>query len=346
MKVPFPLSLKVSLLLLANLLLLAAVGGGLYVSQFGIGWSSLTRGALGDQLQGIVDSIQSDLQDEPRETWSEILVPRSQKYNADFFIFTNEGTQISGEEVRLPPAVRLELLRAEGNGDPHPNNPRPSRPPPPRREAIPENRRPPGIFPPPEEGKFVVRSQKPAAFWIGLRLPIPAPQDHHIPGTLLIRADSVWTLVGLVRIGPWLSIAAGVMALSLLFWLPLVRSITRCLKSLTGATERIAEGEFTTRIDLARRDELGHLGAFVALVAPREPRVEFREGGRDRGVQIVDVGLHRGTDRHGAVGELGDPMHALTLPQRPRRRHEHSRSPVSDGPVSSVLWLIKRASRR
>lgn len=269
MKVPFPLSFKVSLLLLANLLMLAAVGGGLYVSQFGIGWTSLTRGALGDQLQGIVDSIQSDLQDEPRDTWSEILVPRSQKYNADFFIFTNEGTQISGEEVRLPPAVRLELLRAEGNGDPHPNNPRPARPPPPRREALPENRRPPGIFPPPEEGKFVVRSQKPAAFWIGLRLPIPTPQGRHIPGTLLIRADSVWTLVGLVRIGPWLSIAAGVMALSLLFWLPLVRSITRCLKSLTGATERIAEGEFTTRIYLARRDELGHLGHSVNRMAER-----------------------------------------------------------------------------
>ncbi len=269
MKVSFPLSLKVSLWLFANLLLLMAAGGGFYVSQFGVGWSSLTRGALGNQLQGIVDSIQSDLQDEPRDTWSKILVPRSQKYNADFFIFTNEGTQISGEEVRLPPAVRLELLRAEGNGDPHPNNPRPSRPPPPRREAIPENRRPPGVFPPPEEGKFVVRSQKPAAFWIGLRLPIPAPQGRHIPGTLLIRADSVWTLVGLVRIGPWLSIAAGVMALSLLFWLPLVRSITRCLKSLTGATERIAEGEFTTRIDLARRDELGHLGHSVNRMAER-----------------------------------------------------------------------------
>ncbi len=269
MKVPFPLSFKVSLLLLANLLMLAAVGGGLYVSQFGIGWTSLTRGALGDQLQGIVDSIQSDLQDEPRDTWSEILVPRSQKYNADFFIFTNEGTQISGEEVRLPPAVRLQLLRAEGNGDPHPNNPRPARPPPPRHEALTENRRPPGIFPPPEEGKFVVRSQKPAAFWIGLRLPIPTPQGRHIPGTLLIRADSVWTLVGLVRIGPWLSIAAGVMALSLLFWLPLVRSITRCLKSLTGATERIAEGEFSTRIYLARRDELGHLGHSVNRMAER-----------------------------------------------------------------------------
>lgn len=86
---------------------------------------------------------------------------------------------------------------------------------------------------------------------------------------MLIRADSVWTLVGLVRIGPWLSIAAGVMALSLLFWLPLVRSITRCLKSLTGATERIAEGEFSTRIYLARRDELGHLGHSVNRMAER-----------------------------------------------------------------------------
>lgn len=271
MKVPFPLSLKVSLWLLANLLLLAAAGGGLYVSQFGIGWSSLTRGALGDQLQSIVDSIESELQEEPRETWSEILAPRSQKYGADFFLFANEGTQIGGGAVRLPPAVRLELFRSERNGAPNLNSPdqRLPRPRPPLRDGPPENRRPPANPPSPAEGKFIVHSPKSDAFWIGLRLPIPAPQGRHIPGTLLIRADSVWTLVGLVRIGPWLSIAAGVIVLSLLFWLPLIRSITRALKSLTGATERIAEGEFTTRIDLARRDELGHLGHSVNRMAAR-----------------------------------------------------------------------------
>ena len=65
MKVTFPLSLKVSLWLLANLLLLATAGGALYVSQFGVGWNSLTRGTLGDQLQSIGDSIASDLNVEP-----------------------------------------------------------------------------------------------------------------------------------------------------------------------------------------------------------------------------------------------------------------------------------------
>lgn len=271
MKVPFPLSLKVSLWLLANLLLLAVVGGGVYVNEFGIGWSSLTRGALGDQLQSIVDSIESDLQDQPKETWPEILADRSQKYGADFYLFTNEGTQIGGHSVRLPPAVRPELFRGQRNGAPDLNPPDPHLPRrrAPRRDGPPENRRPPANPPSPEDGKFIVHSRKPDAFWIGLRIPIPASQGRHIPGTLLICTDSMWTLVQLVRIGPWLSIAAGVIALSLLFWLPLIRSITRALKGLTGATERIAAGEFSTRIDLERRDELGHLGHSVNRMAER-----------------------------------------------------------------------------
>ena len=52
MKVTFPLSLKVSLWLLAILLLLATAGGAFYVSQFGVGWESLSRGALGERLLG------------------------------------------------------------------------------------------------------------------------------------------------------------------------------------------------------------------------------------------------------------------------------------------------------
>jgi HAMP domain-containing protein len=57
--------------------------------------------------------------------------------------------------------------------------------------------------------------------------------------------------------------------LSVLFWLPLVRGITRSVGQLTRATEQIAEGQFETRVPTERRDELGKLGESVNRMASR-----------------------------------------------------------------------------
>ena len=294
MKASFPLSLKVSLWLLANLLLLAAAGGTYYVSQFGVGWKSLTHGALGERLQSIGDSIATDLNTEPEGVRPAILHSRGIKYGADFFLFTNAGTQVAGDSVELPAAVRDELNKGQrlgGRGpSPGPNGsgPRPprSRPsdgpsegPPPFASHPPlDDRRlqegpPAGSRPPPEvrarEGRFVIRATAPAATWIGLRVPIPNDFGQPMPGAVIIRASSLLAVGRLLNAGPWLAIAAGAFLLSVLFWLPLVGSITRALQRLSRATERIAEGQFETRVALHRRDELGALGTSVDQMAAR-----------------------------------------------------------------------------
>ena len=274
MKVSFPLSLKVSLWLLANLLLLAAAGGGYYVSQFGSGWTSLTRGVLGDQLQSIGDSIASDLQAEPEAVRPAIIASRSRKYGADFYLFTNEGQRVVGDEVTLPAAVVQQLNRGPRRGTPGPDGTRPPRPRPPRASPAPDDRPPPDNEPPPNrrpqgDGKFIVHTSDPAATWIGLRVPIPNSFGQQTPGTVIIRTDSLWTLARLLRLGPGLAVATGALLLSVIFWLPLIGSITRALKRLNHATERIAEGEFATRVTLRRRDELGHLGHSVNRMAER-----------------------------------------------------------------------------
>jgi two-component system sensor histidine kinase CpxA len=293
MKVSFPLSLKVSLWLLANLLLLATAAGAFYVSQFGFGWNSLTRGALGERLQGIGDSIASDLNVEPEGVRPAILGSRSAKYGAEFFLFRNDGVQLAGHAVELPAPVRDELrkgfLRGEeppGGPGPRPPRPRPTRadgppdgrppfddrgppedrPPPPGRPA--PKGRPPGS-PRMSEGRFVFRTAEPAATWIGLRVPVPTDFGRPAAGTVIIRASSLFAVGRLLHAGPWLAIAVGALVLSVLFWLPLVGSITRSLTRLNRATEHIAEGHFDTRVDLRRRDELGHLGHSVNRMAER-----------------------------------------------------------------------------
>jgi two-component system sensor histidine kinase CpxA len=277
MKVSFPLSVKVSLWLLANLLLVAAAGVGFYVSQFGSGWTSLTRGVLGDQLQSIGDSIASDLQAEPEGVRPAIIASRARTYGADFYLFTNEGQPVTGAAVELPEAVRDLVRRGPRSGGPGPEGAPPPRGRPPRGERPPDDLGPDDRRrdePPPDRrngagGKFVVRTQNPAATWIGVRVPIKMGFGQPTPGTVLIRTDSLWTLAKLLRLGPGLAVGAGALLLSLLFWLPLVGSITRSLGKLTRATERIAEGEFATRVTLHRRDELGHLGQSVNRMAER-----------------------------------------------------------------------------
>ncbi len=261
MKVSFPLSLKVSLWLLVNLLLLAAAGGGFYVSQFGMGWTSLTHGVLGDQLQSIGDSIASDLQAEPESARPAIIASRSLNYGADFFLFTNDGRQVAGDAVDLPKAVREELDRGRPPRGPRSPEGRSPVNPPASDGPLSSNRRPPG------GGKFLVRTATPAATWIGLRVPIKIGFGPPTPGTVIIRTDSLWTLARLLRLGPGLAVAAGALLLSLLFWLPLVGGITGALKRLNGATERIAQGEFATRVELSRRDEIGQLGHSVNRMA-------------------------------------------------------------------------------
>ena len=278
MKLSFPLSLKVSLWLLVNLLLLAAAGGGFYVSQFGLGWTSLTHGVLGDQLQSIGDSVASDLQAEPESERPAIIASRSLKYGADFFLFTNEGRLVAGDGVDLPKAVREELDRSLRRGSPAPENP-PAHGQPPRGPRSTDSGRsenfstsdgpPSSNRRPPEGGKFLVRTATPAATWIGLRVPIKIGFGPPTPGTVIIRTDSLWTLARLLRLGPGLAIGAGALLLSLLFWLPLVGGITRSLARLNRATERIAEGEFATRVELDRRDEIGQLGYSVNRMAER-----------------------------------------------------------------------------
>ena len=288
LKVSFPLSLKVSLWLLANLLLLALATGVFYVSKFGLGLESVTRGAMGEQLQSIAYAIASDLQAEPEGRQPAILASRGRQYRADFFLFTNEGTPRLGDAVELPAVVREEVSRGLRRGGPPEDAPglRPDRLRPPLGSGPPDSRPPPINGPPPEEreprpspsprgrrpgeeGRFIIKTHAPETIWIGLRLPIPDRFGQTTPGTLIIRATSLWAVGRLLAAGPWLALAAGAVVLSVLFWLPLVGRVTRALKNLSRATERIAEGEFATRVEIHRSDELGHLGRSVNRMADR-----------------------------------------------------------------------------
>jgi two-component system sensor histidine kinase CpxA len=62
---------------------------------------------------------------------------------------------------------------------------------------------------------------------------------------------------------PWVLVAGVVLLISVLFWIPMVRNITRPLSRMTKATEEIASGRFDVMLDEPRRDEIGRLARAI-----------------------------------------------------------------------------------
>ena len=321
MKVSYPLSLKVSLWLMLNLLLLGAVGVGLLVVQGGLGWDALVAGPSGDRMQSLANVIAGEVSVAPSGARTAVLKRFGAAYNAEFFLFTIDETQVAGSTVELPAEVRSRMefrlagmspsfrpggfssrgsSRRRGEFDPprRPGAPsigpldgtekesrdplenpsltgeKSSREPAGKSRTTENVRREPSTFKlsmnEPHSGRFVVRAGTPAAYWVGFRVPFVSPErGFPIPAKVVARVSSMWGLLHLLNLQSWVLAGTAVLILSVLFWLPLVRGITRSIGQLTAATERIAEGRFETRVKTKRRDELGKLGESVNRMATR-----------------------------------------------------------------------------
>lgn len=311
MKVSYPLSLKVSLWLMLNLLLLAVLGLGFFVINGGLRWDALVAGFSGERLQSLANIVAGEAAATTGNARTAVLKRFGSAYHADFFLFNAEEGQIAGTPVELPDQVRARLefrsmrmgfgdkkgLRGDGRRlasgeadnprfrdssekaprEPLEKNEKAPREPAEKSRSTPDTakRETPnlgGAMTPPElpSNRFVVRAGAPAAYWVALRVPfVPSERGRFAPTRLVVRVGSLWGLMHLLNLQSWVLAGTGVLALSVLFWLPLVRSITRSLGQLTAATEQIAEGKFETRVKAERRDELGRLGESVNRMATR-----------------------------------------------------------------------------
>jgi two-component system sensor histidine kinase CpxA len=168
----------------------------------------------------------------------------------------------------------------------------------------PGDRADPRLPPPGPRDRRMVHTDHPSRYWLLVPLdapglqppsrqaaqlsPLPAP-DRADPGapsplgptSFLLHAFppppltliAVSTSIGLgglvLDVTPWIAAAAGIVLFSLLFWLPLVRGITRSIREMTGATARVAEGRFDIRVGENRGDELGLLARSINAMSAR-----------------------------------------------------------------------------
>jgi two-component system sensor histidine kinase CpxA len=259
MKLRFPLCAKILLWFFLNLLVLGAAGYALARFQFRIGLDSLLSGQTSERIEAVSRLIQEELRETPREDWSNTLARFGAAYGVKFILFRPDGLHVAGETLELPAAVRQRLAQIRPG-------PRPPMPPPPQGDEL-ERPGPRPPFP-----KFVVRTTEPTRYWLCVCLPgrerprfeAPSPQN-----VLVIVSDSLSGGGLLFDYTPWVGATVGALILSVLWWWPLIRGITRSVSEMTAATEQVAEGQFDVRVDEKRRDELGQLGGAINRMAGR-----------------------------------------------------------------------------
>lgn len=251
-RLKLPLYGKILLWFLLNLAVLATLGFGFMRAQFKLGLDWMLAGEPGDRIAALGDTITQELSRLPESDWNGRLQAYETTHGVTFAIFNNRGMPALGEVVTPPPEVMRKLIdrRPPGEGAQ-------------RRPPGPVKQRPEDAPPKP---RFLLKAGSPARYWAGIHLDLARQQDA-APLILLMVSDSISGGGLFFDLRPWLVLGAVALALSALIWLPFVRGMTRSVRSLNVAADRIARGKFDERIITKRSDELGELSTSVNAMA-------------------------------------------------------------------------------
>ncbi|MGE3309748.1 MAG: sensor histidine kinase [Limisphaerales bacterium] len=269
-RVRWPLSTKILVGLGLNVALLAAAFAIVFVVQVRLNPSWLLAGSVGKRLQATAQLLAGDLAFANADNVQGILDRYREAYQMDLRLFDMTGRAVAGPDEPIPPEVLVHVGRTRGpqSGRGGPRGPADGQGIGPRgAQELPRGPRGRGQGPYQQAfPRFVVRAGVPVAYWVVIQLPAAG---EFRPLTLVVRSESLWSGALLLDIKPWLAAAAGALALSGLFWFPLMRGITRDVGHMMRGTETIASGEFGWRLDLRRSDELGRLADAIDAMAGR-----------------------------------------------------------------------------
>jgi two-component system sensor histidine kinase CpxA len=268
-----PLLGRILAWLLLNLLILAAAFGVFVWTELGA--ESLLGRIAGERSQAAAGGLLSELRERPIPEWERALARFEEAYPVRVLLIREDGSRFLGAQLDVPAEV-LSRLRDLGTG-PGMEDRRPGPPP----GMMPEDRfdaGPPGNPgpPPPRFGprspmggpRVFLRAGRPSRYWLVQVGPIRGPG---IPrGVRLAMVSESLSAGGLFfDVRSWLWAATAVIAVSVLWWLPFVRGITRSVSRISEATSLIAEGRFDARVPEDRGDELGRLGASINRMSGR-----------------------------------------------------------------------------
>ncbi|MFN8685978.1 MAG: sensor histidine kinase [Acidobacteriota bacterium] len=290
MKPKFRLSTKMILIAIGNVSILALLLLSFVRWQLGQEFESFLMTTARERIVSEARSIALETRDSEPSLWTELLADHSRRSGVTFALYRPNGDWVAGPQLSLPPALKERMNTAPPrlpgmrppweSGPPSPDFPRDV---PPARVLINFG-----------AGPFLITASSGGYdYWVMMRtyLPPTPTLDRPSRAVLLIASPNLLTNPFFFQLGPWLAIGLVGILVSIVFWFPLVRGLTRSLEQMTIATANIAEGGFDTQLPVNRSDELGLLAASINRMAAR-----------------------LGAYTHGQKRFLGDVAHELRSP--------------------------------
>jgi two-component system, OmpR family, sensor histidine kinase CpxA len=281
-----PLAAQILVWFFLNLMLLAAVIFLVLSVQYRVNLDWVFASSARQRVESLRALIVGELNATVPEYWSDVLDRFSDAYGVQISIFDPNGDYLLGRVKILPGSVRERLL----------SFPQPSRPAPPpsaaeRRAREREERnghRPvseraqteppePDTEPQPQQfqamsgpARAFLRTNHPSRYWLLHRTRLDNPRLGAPMRVVLVAEAESFSMGGLILDPvPWIGLVTGTVVFSVIFWLPLLHSITRSIRHMTQTTRQIAEGRFDVRVASRRGDELGSLGDSINQMAGR-----------------------------------------------------------------------------
>jgi two-component system, OmpR family, sensor histidine kinase CpxA len=241
-----------------NLALVAVVLGIFFTIQSQVDFEGFWSRQATDRMRIAGRLISHELGETSVDGWSTVLSRYSEIYQIDFALILNPEHIISSKEISVPSKVmtaiedmgifrdspgkyfRRSRHHTEDTKFREPYSPRRSGP------------------------RLMIRTQDPTKYWAGIIVPVyTSPGIPPKPAMLLAVSDSITGNGFFFDPIPWIFASVLVVALSVVFWIPFVRRITKPLERMTRATEKIARGRFDVKIDEPGSDEIGRLARAI-----------------------------------------------------------------------------------
>jgi two-component system sensor histidine kinase CpxA len=241
---------KILLLVALNVALITGVGLALLVARNPGGLQGILLAPAQERISSLGRLIALEFSDASPQGRSAILSRYGEQYGLRIAIFENEGRQLGGDPIPLPPEVRGKL-----RGRPPPLNGMP--PPPPKKRG--------------GEGLvFYERGGQPPMDWVAVRTPIKDDAGGlPLRATLFFITPSLFTSSLFLDFRQLLLAVFVAMTITALCWWPFLRSLTREIRSLTAATRAMAEGKFSRLAPSTRKDEVGELTTTVGILGAK-----------------------------------------------------------------------------
>ncbi|MEO8353970.1 MAG: HAMP domain-containing protein, partial [Chthoniobacteraceae bacterium] len=275
MRIRLPLYSKILLWFFLNLVVAATLLVIIFNAQFHVNMDWFFATGARERMEAVRDLVIGDLEVTPPDEWGAVMRRYSTAYHVRLGLFDDDADWVIGEVLSLPEAVHQRIVERPPFGRPRRNSEEPNATSPPRAPPPPEisagAKEPPGRrrwprFP----LRALMRTTDPTHYWLLTSARLDNPLAGEPMRVVLVARSNTISAGGLIfDPKPWIALGVGVVLFSLLFWLPLVRGITRTIGKMMNTTRQIAAGRFDVRVNLQRRDELGTLAESIDQMAAR-----------------------------------------------------------------------------